>query len=511
MSAVATRPKRTVATMGPLVADWIEENCVHTKGRWIGQPFQLLDWQREVLNNLFEMEQDISARWVRRYREALIGVPKKNGKTELVAALALWCICEDPEPAPEVYCCANSDRQADLVFGAAKTMCVMSPTLKKRCEVFKDTIFVNDRPGAKLVRVSAAIGTNDGLNVYWGIFDELHEFTDTKGRGLFDVITNGQAAREQPFTISITTAGYDLDTLCGEKYEFGKKVQSGQITDARFYFRWWEAPRELDGEHLDWRDERAWQIANPSYGQTVAAQFYRDKIRNGTRAANFQRYFLNWWTDAEDPWLPDGAWSACQIEPFAFDPKQPAWVGVDVAAFQDSTSVTIVQWQGDVLRSKARIWERPLLPTTGKPDESWVLPIAEVENYLRELHAALNLQAIGFDKRFMIGSAPQLEAEGLPMVLMPQSNDRMVPAFQRFRELIEQGLFAHDGDPTFAQHIANGTRLEISGGEGGWRVTKKRNKKKIDACYSTAIAIAVLDVTAASTRSVYETRGLISW
>lgn len=496
MTAVAAAPKRKVASMGPLIGQWIEANCVHTRGRWIGQPFHLLDWQWMLLNEMFEVEQRDDGSWWRRYTEALIGIAKKNGKTEFIAALALWCICEDPEPAPEVYCCANSDRQADLVFGAAKTMCELSKPLAKRTQVFKDTIFVNDRPGAKLVRVSAAVGTNDGLNVYWGIFDELHEFTDTKGRGLFDVITNGQAARLQPFTISITTAGYDPDTLCGEKYAFGKKIESGEIAETTFYFRWWEAPRELDGERLDWRDERAWPLANPSFGYTVTADFYRKKIINGTRQANFERYFLNRWTDAEDPWLPDGAWSRCDVGPFAFDPALPAWIGVDVAAFQDSTSVTILQWRDDVLHAKSRIWERPLLATTGKPDDGWVLPIAEVENYLRELHAHLNLQAIGFDRRFMIGSAPQLESEGLPMVEIPQTNDRMVPAFGQLYELIVQGQFAHDGDPTYAQHIANGTRFEISGGEGGWRVTKKRTKKKIDACYSTAIGIAVLDIHA---------------
>jgi phage terminase large subunit-like protein len=489
MTATANPPKRKFASLGPIIAEWMESNLVHTKGRWIGQPFKLMRWQRKLLNEMFEVEQQPDGSWQRRYRETLIGVPKKNGKTEFVAGLALYAICEDPEPAPEVYCAANSDKQADLVFGAAKTMCQLSPSLKRRTDPWKDTIYVKDRPGAKLVRVSAAVGTNDGLNVYWAIFDELHEFTDTKGRGVFDVLTNGQAGREQPFTISITTAGHELDSLCGEKYEFGKKVASGEITGAPFYFRWWEAPKDLD-----WKDPEAWEAANPSYGVTVLPAFYQEKIINGIRPATFKRFFLNVWTDAEDPWLPDGAWEACNVGPFAFDPAIPMWAGVDVGAFQDSTAVNRAQWQGDRLLMKAVIWEKPTNPTTGKPVDGWVLPIAEVENHLRELHETFDLQAVGFDRRFMLGSAPQLEAEGLPMVEIPQSNTHMVPAFKRFHELITQGHFGHDGDPTFARHIGNGTRIEVSGGEGGWRVTKKRTKKKIDACYGGAICIAVLDV-----------------
>lgn len=495
----ATAP-RTITTKGGAVCRFLEGHCVHTKGRWIGKPFRLMEWERSLIYELFETDADGR----RRYREALIGIPKKNGKTELAAALALYFLIADSEPAPEIYCVANSDEQADLVFGAAKTMCELSPTLSKVTEVYKDTIFVPKRPGAKLKRLSAAVGTNDGLNVYVAINDELHEFTDTKGRALFDVISNGVAAREEPMIISITTAGHDLESLCGEKYQYGRKVESGEIDDPAFYFRWYQAPKEMD-----WRDPEAWEIANPSYGITVQADFYEDQIRR-KRPATFQRYFLNIWTDTEDPWLPDGSWAACNIGAFEFDPTAPMWVGVDVAAFQDSTAVVTAQWHGPQLRVKARIWERPINPATGQPVEGWVLPLAEVENHLRDLHRDYNLAAIGFDKRFMIGSAPQLEAEGLPMLMVPQSNDRMVPAFQQLYELVTQGLLAHDGDPAFARHIANGTRLEVSGGEGGWRVTKKRTKKKIDACYATAIAIAVLDqgVPEEPAPSVYEERGL---
>ena len=482
--------RRTIRSLGPQIGDWIESNCVHTKGRWIGKPFTLLAWQRELLNELFEVELASDGRWVRRYREGYIEIPKKNGKTELIAALALWCIFEDPEPAPEVYCAANSDSQADLIFGAARTMCELSASLRKRADVFRDEILVRDRAGAKLVRVAATKGTNDGLNVYWALFDEFHEFTETKGRGVYDVLTNGQAAREHPFTLIITTAGHDKETLCGEKHELAQRILSGEVENRRFYAKIYAAPEELD-----WRDPRAWAIANPSFGHTVLPSFYEEKIQNSIQPNTFKRYFLDIWTDTEVSWLPDGAWATCDAGSFELDPQLPTWVGVDVGAFQDSTAVVCLQHNpvNGKLRAKLRLWERPVDTQTGKPVEGWVLPIAEVDNHIRQLADTLNVVAIGYDKRFMIGSAPQLEAEGLPMVMVPQSNQRMVPAFADWYERITQGAFEHDGDPVYARHVAAGVRLDISGGDGGWRLTKGRSKKKIDACYATAIAVAVMN------------------
>lgn len=504
--SLPTPPRRRIRSLGPAIAAWIEANCVHTKGRWLGQPFRVLDWQRELLNEMFEVERSPDGEWVRVYREAYLEIPKKNGKTELLAAIACWVICEDPEPAPEVYCAANSDKQADLVFGAAKTMCELSPSLRKRAVVYRDEIHVKDRLGAKLVRVAATKGTNDGLNVYWALFDELHEFTDTKGRGVFEVLTNGQAARQSPMTISITTAGYDLDTLCGEKHQFAEKVISGEVSAPRFYAKIYAAPADAD-----WRDPRTWAIANPSFGVTVMPTFYADQIARGIIESSFKRYFLDIWTDAEDPWLPSGAWAACNAGAFELDPEAETWLGVDVGAFQDSTAVTCIQWnpENGKLRGQTRVWERPR-DADGKPQPGWVLPIAEVENHIRERYQQLNVVAIGFDRRFMIGSAPQLEAEGLPMVEVPQSNVRMVPAFATWHELITQGRFEHDGDPAFARHVAAGVKHVISGGDGGWRLTKGKSKRKIDACYATAIAIAVMgDEVEREEPSIYETRGLV--
>src|SRR3990167_7772629 len=120
-------------TKGFHVIRWIEANCVFTNGEWIGKPFRFLPWQREVILGLFEVGDD----GLRRYRWAYISVPKKNGKTEMAAALGLYFLIGDEEPSPLVVCSAASDDQADLVYGAAKTMCELSPTLRQITEPYQ--------------------------------------------------------------------------------------------------------------------------------------------------------------------------------------------------------------------------------------------------------------------------------------------------------------------------------------------------------------------------------------
>ena len=178
-------------SQGARVCRFIEQYCCFTNGEWIGRPFRLQPWQRRIIYELFEVGDDD----VRRYRWALVGVPKKNGKTELAAALALYFLLGDDEPSPLVVCAAASDEQADLVYGAAKTMVTMSPTLSQICTPFDKEILVPSKPGAKLQRVAAVAGTNDGKNIHAVICDELHEWQGDKGEKVWNVLTNGTGAR----------------------------------------------------------------------------------------------------------------------------------------------------------------------------------------------------------------------------------------------------------------------------------------------------------------------------
>lgn len=541
LTETRSTPNGRKRSQGARVIRFIEEHCVHPDGEWIGQRIKLEAWQRRLLYELFEVGDD----GLRRYRWALIGVPKKNGKTTLAACLGLYFLLADGEPSPLVINAAASDEQADLAYGSAKTMVRLSPTLSQLCTAYDKEIQAKDAAGARLRRVSAVAGTNDGLNIHAAILDELHEWVGTKGENVWNVLTNGTGARRQPIVLQITTAGYDLETVCGRQYEYGKRVRSGEVDDPRYFFHWNEA-----AEGADHRDPETWRSANPNYGVTVQESFFRDQVTKKTESV-FRRYFLNQWVAGAELWLPFGAWDACRSD-LELDPALPVFVGIDVALRNDSTAVVIAQRQqvGPEHAPKsfrpvaedeqvgaedgaeaaeqvhyrtivrARVWENPY-PETHTLHDSWELNIFEVEQHLEDVRRRFPVPATTIDDEVKPGpeftydpayfhrSAAVLEGAGLTMVEYPQHDSRMIAASQNLYQLVVEGKLAHDGDPTLSRHIANAIADQKP---RGWRLTKpKGSRKKIDAAIACAIAsVRAQQEPPKPRRSVYEERGVMT-
>jgi len=474
-------------SVGARVVAFIEQNCVLTKGRWRGQPFALQRWQKVEIFKLFEVERQPDGRWLRRYRWAYLEIPKKNGKTEMIAAIDLYLLLADDEESPEIACGSNSDEQADLVFGAAKAMCEQSPTLRALVQCYAKEIVRKDNPAAVLMRVSAKAKTKDGLNLSGVTLDELHEF-DEAGEQLFNVLTNGTAAREQPLVLMITTAGWDTETLCGRYHDHALKILSGEIDDHAFYASVYTCVDPDVNIEDDAALDRALGQANPSYGVTVHLPFYKDARRKG--AANFKRYFLDIWTSAESQWLPEGAWAACAAEAVEFDPALPVFLGWDASTKRDSTALVAGQWQGRDLAIRSRIWERPLDPATGKPDEGWRVPGGEIAELLRAWHRELTLEAIAYDPAFITWLAADLEAEGLPMIEHPQTDARMCPPTTATYELIVDGRLRHAGDPALTRHVAAAVEYTTTGGKT--RLTKGVDRRGRRRRNDGAIALLMM-------------------
>lgn len=523
-------------TQGPRVVRWMEANLVHTNGEWIGKPFRFLPWQKKVIFELFEID---PVTGLRRYTWAYISVPKKNGKTELSAGLGLYLLIGDGEPAPLIPCAAASDEQADLVYGAASTMCKMSPTLSLITQVFDREILVPSIPGAKLKRVAAVAGTNDGPNNQAVICDELHEWTGPKGKAVWTVLTNGTVNRRQPLVIQITTAGWDPDTICGQQYAYAKRVKSGEIDDPRYYSFIVEAPQKWpDGRDVDYKDPEAWKAANPSYGTLVTEDSLRNHLNKPE--ADFRRYFLNQWTTTEIAWLPYGAWDACEDKSLSLDPALPLRVGIDLGLKHDSSAVLAGQKQTDpggtdrvVLRAK--VWENPY-PEGDRRHDDWKMDIAQVEDYLRQLFLKFPVPACEidgkvkrgpeycYDPAFFERSAQLLEksgagltdkdadpfSAGLAMVEFPQTDSRMIPASQNLFQLIIEGKIAHDGDPALKRHVENVTAEPKP--RGAYRMSKpKGSKKKIDGAIAAAIAALRCQQPAPLVRrSAYADHGVVT-
>ena len=489
-----------VWTMGHHVIAWIEEHCRLTDSHFAGQPFMLMPWQKRLLLEMYIVSLDEAGDWLRDHRWTLLGIPKKNGKTELAAALGNFHTIGDNEPSPNVIMAAASDEQADLCFSAASRMCEYSPTLESITDRQEKRMFVPSKPNAVMRRVATTAGTNDGKNVYVTIIDELHEWVAPKARAVFTVLTQGGGARRQPLNIMITTAGFDQDSKCYELYEHGKAVRDGITDDPGFYFCWFEAPE--DSPHTD---IPAHIIANPSWGLILQQAFY-DDIRSKRSEAEYRRYFLNQWTEAEDLWEVATHWDELPGRPH-LDELLPTFVAVDIGRRHDSSVVTWAQWNPERggLQVRQKIWANPH-PHGHSERAKWKVNVAEIENFMRELREQFPEPAMEdedeymvdgpaflYDPHFFSRSAADLEDEGLHMVEVPQTDTRMVPASQRVFDLVKTGELVHDHDKQARSHIRAVVAKEK---ERGWRISKVSTNKHID--FAVALAMVAYYCTEAS-------------
>ena len=189
----------------------------HTKGEFHGKPFHLLPWQKKIIQDVFGTvrEEDPS---MRQFTTAYIEIPKKQGKSELGAAIALNMLVNDDEWKAEVYSCASDRQQAAIVFDVAVDMVKQSPALLKRIKIIPSMKRMVYQPTGSIYQVlSSEVATKHGLNVSACIFDELHT---QPTRALYDVMTQGSGdARKQPLWFLLTTAGTDRNSICWEIHQ----------------------------------------------------------------------------------------------------------------------------------------------------------------------------------------------------------------------------------------------------------------------------------------------------
>jgi phage terminase large subunit-like protein len=200
-----------------------------SKGEWAGRPLELQPWQQFIVASIFGWKR---ADGTRRFRTVYIEVPRKNGKSTLLAAIALYLLVADGEPGAEIYSAATKKDQARIIFSEAERMVRQSPSLRKHITSFRDNLHIAGS-ASKFQPLATDEDSLDGLNIHGAIIDELHAH---KTRGVWDVLETGTGSRRQPLLIAITTAGNNQNGICYEQHEFSIK-DSREIARARRIFR----------------------------------------------------------------------------------------------------------------------------------------------------------------------------------------------------------------------------------------------------------------------------------
>lgn len=502
---------------------FIECLC-HTKGKWEGEPFKLLKWQEDIIRNIFGV---VKANGKRQFTTAYVEIPKKNGKSELAAAIALFLLFGDNEPSAEVYGAAADRGQAGIVFDVAKRMTEMTPALERRANIKGSSKRIEY--GASFYQVlSAEVGTKHGLNVSGLVLDEVHAQPNRK---LYDVLTKGSGdAREQPLYFLITTAGTDQNSICFELHQKAKDIIEGRKKDPAFF------PVIYGAEDTDdWTSVSTWKKANPSLGETIdiekVKQACEEAKLNPAEENTFRQLRLNQWVKQAVRWMPMDKWDACA---FSVNPEslegRVCYGGLDLSSTTDITSFCLVFppededdkyvvlpffWlPAETLSVRVRrdhvlydVWEKQgFLKTT----EGNVVHYGFIESFIEELGTKYNIKEIAFDRWGAVQMVQNLENMGFTVVPFGQGFKDMSPPTKELMKLTLEQKIAHGGHPVLRWNMDNiFIRTDPA---GNIKADKEKSTEKIDGAIATIMALdRAIRCGAGDSNSVYDDRGIISF
>ena len=503
---------------------FIEKYCCHTKGRWDGKPFLLIDWQEQIIRDIFGT---LKENGYRQFNTAYIEIPKKQGKSELAAAVALYLLLMDFEPSAEVYGCAADRNQAKIVFNVAADMVKKSPKLQKLIKVKDSTKEMEViRDGSRYQALSADVANKHGFNTHGVIFDELHTQPNRK---LYDVMTKGSGdARMQPLYFLITTAGDNVNSICYEIHQKAKDIIEGRKVDPAFYPVIYGAD-----EGDDWTDPKVWMKVNPSLGITVGM----DKVEAACEEAKqnpldentFRQLRLNQWVKQSVRWMPMDKWDACAF-PVSEENLEGrvCYGGLDLSSTTDITAFVLVFPPEDeegkycilpyfwvpeeTLGLRVRrdhvpydLWEKQgyLMTTEGN-----VVHYAYIEKFIESLGERFNIREIGYDRWGAVQMVQNLEGMGFTVVPFGQGFKDMSPPTKELLKLTLEKRIAHGGHPVLRWMVDNITIKKDPA--GNIKADKEKSTEKIDGAIAAIMGLdRAIRCGNDSGESVYDTRGLL--
>lgn len=322
------------------VIEFIENYCRHSKGKMGGKPVVLELWEKALLAAAFGFV-DIDGN--RQYREVLLIVGKKNGKSLLASAVGLYLLTADGEPGPEVYALATKRDQAKIIWLEAKRMRNKSEALRKRIRALVGEMLCDSNDGV-FKPLASDVDTLDGHNVHGALMDEIHQWRN--GQALFDIIADGVSAREQPFIFVTSTAGTIREDIYDTKYDYAARVISGYgVKDGYSDERFLPFVYELDSRD-EWTNPKCWIKPNPGLGtiknlKTLAEKVERAK-KNKAMVKNLLCKEFNFRETSSEAWLTFTQAINETVVPMEFLEKSYAIGGCDLSATTDLTCASLL-------------------------------------------------------------------------------------------------------------------------------------------------------------------------
>lgn len=480
---------------------------------------KLDEWQKEmIIRPLFGWID--SETGLRRYRRCLVFIPRKNGKSTLGAAVALYLCAADGEAGAEIYSAAADREQARLIHSIAKGMIENNPELSSKFKLYQNSI-VYPKNNSYYHVLSADVSNKHGKNAHGIIFDELHT---QPSRDLWDVLTTSVGSRRQPVILSFTTAGYDRETICYEQYEYAKKVRDGILVDDQFLPVIYESdPQD------DFSAPEVWAKCNPNLGGSLKREYI---ISEATRAVNepsyentFRRLQLNQWTTQDVKWISDEDWMKCNLSPVSLDQFKgmKCRAGLDLASVRDTCAFVLDFKDRNDVHTVIPFFFVPEMAIKERQSQSinydvWVkqgmmiVTPGNVTDYdfirkkINEIGKTVQIDSIEYDRYNASQLIINLQADGFTCNPFGQGFVSMSTPTKELEKLILSGQLNHGGNPVLRWQFSNIAIQEDAA--GNIKIAKDKCKEKVDGCVAMVMAIGGHLTHKDETKSPYLTRGV---
>lgn len=489
--------------------------------RWRWQTIELEPWQCWIVCVLFGWLRDDGTR---RFRTALLMVPRKNAKTTLAAVLCLHMLTADGEVGADVYSAATKKDQARIVYDMASKMARRVPQfLAHFGVVILERELKVDATGSQFSPLSADDKTLDGLNPSFAVVDELHAH---RTRGVWDVLVTALGSRAQPMLLAISTAGTSIGGICHEVLTYGHKVLQGVFDDDEFFCINYTID-EADREH--WDDEAVMRKANPNWGVSVnpAWMLAQAKMARRSPAAinNFLTKHLNVWVRAVSPWMPLESWNACADERLTLEDlvgAQRIVVTVDLAEVNDIASIVAtalyadgtINAVGKHFYPERAVETSPVAQLSGWVHDGWITQtpgdvhdFSFIEDEAVRIFEAVGAHEIGFDRALAAQMTQNMQKRvGEDVVIViPQNVATFNPAMKDLTGRVRGARFRHQADPVLTWMISNvGVKKTHMEEDYPVKAGGKDSPEKIDGAIALLMGVARILTVPEAQESVYD-------
>lgn len=469
----------------------------HSKGTHAGKAFDLLDWQYEIIKDLFGTYNKSNN--LRRYRNGLILIPRKNGKTTTCAGLCLYELLFG-EASGEIVACANNRDQAKIIFNTAAEFVSKNKTLSKRLKVYKNAIY-NPSNRSIFKVISREANTALGMNCSMVIFDELLGAPDD---ALYNSLVTSMGARKQPLMLSISTAGFSKTSFLYQLVEHGERINSGIIKDDTFYAKIYGLK-----DDQDWTKESVWHACNPSLGHTISIDFFRTEFARAKEFPRFENAFktlyLNAWIDHQKSWIGDTQWMECGKDIDITEFKgETCYAGLDLSSTTDLTALVLCFYKeekyhlfsyafcpSDGIKARSRkdkvpyeLWEKQghLIATEGNAtDYDYVLKT------LNDLSKDYNIAGICIDRWNSSYLSTKLMENGFNVIAFGQGFASMASPVRAMERLVLNKELVHNNHPVLRWCMSN-VILKMDAA-GNSKADKAKSRERIDLVVAGLMAL----------------------